>query len=244
MLMQRLQDKLDTALAAVRIHPLVKAAEANSLPLENAKRWVFCAGRESRSFPWILRELLSWTSDEKIRAILQDNLNDELGAGDPAHAHFLHYLHLLDSLGVPRREFETYQERLGIKFALSLAFNVAKSRNAAQAIGYMLVNEAITPITYTAAKLALTSHFPNLRTNFFDLHIQIDDRHVAALYDAVESLPDADQKNLEFGIAIGQRGMEVLLDEAYGVLDSHLDPITITAPEWNPLGETAAVLAG
>ncbi|MEV6810503.1 hypothetical protein [Streptomyces sp. NPDC051129] len=51
---------------------------------------------------------------------LRENLDDELGAGDPEHAHFLHYLHLLDDLGVPREEFDTYRERPGIKLALGL----------------------------------------------------------------------------------------------------------------------------
>ncbi|MFD0886524.1 iron-containing redox enzyme family protein [Streptosporangium algeriense] len=235
MFAQGIKDQVETALAEVRAHPLVTSAEAGTLPLENAKRWVFCAGRESRSFPWILRELLSWTSDEKVRVILQENLNDELGADDPAHAHFLHYLHLLDDLGVPREDFDRYEERLGIKLALSLAFNVAKCRNAGQAIGYMLVNEAMTPVTYTAAKAALTHHFPSLQTNFFDLHIEVDDHHVAALYEAVDALPDEAEKDLRFGVALGQRGMEILLDEAYGVFDAHTDVISITAPEWNPL---------
>jgi len=240
MFAQDIKDQVETALAAVRSHPLVTSAIAGTLPLENAKRWVFCAGRESRSFPWILRDLLSWTSGNKVRKILQENLDDELGSGNPEHAHFLHYLHLLDTLGVPREEFDSYQERLGIKLALSLAFNVAKSRNSGRAIGYMLVNEAMTPITYTAAKSALTCHFPDLQTNFFDLHIEVDDHHVAALYDAVGALPEADRRDLQFGIALGQRGMEILLDEAYGVFDAYLKPITITGPEWNPLNAIRA----
>ncbi|WEB41703.1 iron-containing redox enzyme family protein [Streptomyces yunnanensis] len=230
-----IKEQVEQSLAAVRNHPLITSAEAGTLPLENSKRWIFCAGRESRSFPWILKDLLAWTPDEKVRIILEENLHDELGSGDPAHAHFLHYLHLLDELRVPRAEFDSYQERLGIKLALSLAFNIAKSRNAGRAIGYMLVNEAMTPVTYTAAKSALTGHFPHLRTNFFDLHIEVDDHHVAALYEAVEALPETDREDLEFGIALGRRGMETLLDEAYGVFDAHLEPITITAPEWNPL---------
>ncbi|MFI1738560.1 iron-containing redox enzyme family protein [Streptomyces sioyaensis] len=235
MFAQGTKEQVERSLTAVRRHPLIISAEAGTLPLEHSKRWIFCAGRESRSFPWILKDLLAWTSDEKVKTILEENLYDELGSGDPSHAHFLHYLHLLDDLRVPRAEFDNYQERLGIKLALSLAFNIAKSRNAGRAIGYMLVNEAMTPVTYTAAKSALTGHFPHLRTNFFDLHIEVDDHHVAALYEAVEVLPETEREDLEFGIALGRRGMEILLDEAYGIFDAHLEPIAITAPRWNPL---------
>ncbi|GAA1258689.1 hypothetical protein GCM10009665_56060 [Kitasatospora nipponensis] len=236
---QQIKDQVEEALEKVRAHPLVTSALDGTLPLANAKRWVFCAGRESRSFPWILRELLAWTKQEEIREILQENLDDELGSGDPDHAHFLHYLHLLDTLGVPRGEFDEYAERPGITVALSLAFNVSKSRNLGRSVGYMLVNEAMTPITYTAAKRALTHHFPGLTTNFFDLHIEVDDHHVAALYEAVAALPPCDLADLRFGVALGQRGMEILLDEAYGVFDSHTAPIDITAPRWNPLNAPA-----
>ncbi|MDH6624120.1 pyrroloquinoline quinone (PQQ) biosynthesis protein C [Streptomyces sp. LBL] len=236
-----IRKQVDSALAAVRAHPLATAAAAGTLPLENAHRWVFCAGRESRSFPWILRELLAWSDNDKVRRILQENLDDELGSGDPRHAHFLHYLHLLDQLGVPRDDFDSYAERAGIGLALSLAFNVAKCRSAGRAIGYMLVNEAMTPVTYTAAREALTAHHPDLHTDFFDLHIEVDDQHVAALYEAVEALPDSEETELRFGIALGQRGMEILLDEAYGVFDAHTEPLRITDDRWNPLSGTPDV---
>jgi pyrroloquinoline quinone (PQQ) biosynthesis protein C len=235
MFVPEIRRQVEAALGEVRDHPLVASAAAGTLPQESAQRWVFCAGRESRSFPWILRELLAWTGNDKVRQILQENLEDELGSGDPRHAHFLHYLHLLDDLGVAREDFDSYAERAGITLALSLAFNVAKSRSAGRAIGYMLVNEAMTPVTYNAARQALTRYNPALATDFFDLHIEVDDHHVAALYEAVEALPDDEERELRFGIALGQRGMEILLDEAYGVFDSHVEPLRITDDRWNPL---------
>lgn len=231
--------QVDTALDAVRGHSLVRAAADGTLPLENATRWIFCAGRESRSFPWILQDLLSWNKNEKVRRILRENLDDELGSGDPTHAHFLHYLHLLDDLGVPRQAFDDYRERSGIKLALQLAFTIARGANTGRSIGYMLVNEAMTPVTYTAAKQALTKYHPDLDTNFFDLHIEVDDQHVAALYEAVGALPEEDRADLQYGIALGQRGMEILLDEAYGIFDSVDEDIDITAERWNPLSAAA-----
>jgi len=188
---------------------------------------------------WIYEKLRSWTDNEKVRRILQENLDDELGSGNPAHAHFLHYLHLLDDLGVERERFDRYQERPGIKLALSLAFNVARSANLGRSIGYMLVNEAMTPITYTAAKQGLTTYHPELGTSFFDLHIEVDEHHVAALYEAVDSLTESDREELQFGISLGRRGMEILLDEAYGVFDHHTEVIEIpprggVAPQPSP----------
>jgi pyrroloquinoline quinone (PQQ) biosynthesis protein C len=220
---------VDEALDRVRAHPFIIEAHNHMLSDEQATRWIFCAGRESRTFPDILRQLLAWTRNETVRGILAENLDDELGNGNPDDAHFRHYLHLLDALGIPHEQFDVYDQRAGIDLALSLAFNIANSGREETAIGYMLVNEAMTPVTYEAARSALTQYFPDLDTNFFDLHIAVDEHHVAALYDAVDALGESGSDALHFGIALGERGMEVLLDEAYGVFDRHREPITITS---------------
>ena len=44
--------------------------------------------------------------DPTICGVLEDNLNDEHGNGNIEHAHYQHYLHLLDRLGVARVTFE------------------------------------------------------------------------------------------------------------------------------------------
>jgi hypothetical protein len=103
--------------------------------------------------------------------------------------------------------------------------------NEAIAIGYMLVNEGMTPITYGAAYHALGKYYPTMETRFFQLHVEIDAKHVEDLYVAVEELQPTQAENLLFGISIGERGMAVLLDEAYGVYDSC---------EANPIGQPVA----
>ena len=218
------------ALDRIKSHPLIVSSHSEGLSKGQATRWVFCAGRESRTFPEILRELLTWSSNEVVREVLTENLEDELGRGDPDDAHFNHYLKLLDQLGLPRQQFYDYDERAGIRLALSLAYNVANSRAEGTAIGYMLVNEAMTPVTYEAARSALTKHYPHLRTDFFDLHIAVDEEHVQALYEAVAALDESTTSDLMFGIALGERGMAVLLDEAFGVYDHYTGTPTIQEP--------------
>ena len=158
-------------------------------------------------------------ADPFVLEILQKNLDDEFGNGDPEHAHFQHYRHLLHKLGIESAVFESYRERAGIDLALSIAYNVAASARPAMALGYMLVNEGMTPITYSAAKAALTRHYPDLNTTFFDMHIAVDDIHVADLFLAIERLDDEYLDDLLFGIQLGERGMAALLDEALGVFD-------------------------
>lgn len=208
-------------LQRIRAHPFILDAHAGRLTQDQATRWIYCAGRESRTFPEILRHLLSWSRNDVVHAVLQENLDDELGNGDPNDAHFMHYLQLLDDLGLSRDWFDSYHERAGITLALSLAYNVATSGVEEAALGYMLVNEAMTPVTYLAARDALLPYFPHMATGFFDLHIAVDELHVRALYEAVHACQDRNLADLHFGINLGERGMAVLLDEAYGVFDKY-----------------------
>jgi pyrroloquinoline quinone (PQQ) biosynthesis protein C len=209
------------SLDRIRKHPFIIDAQIGKLSESQAKRWIMCAGRESYSFPYILENLISWSNNEKIKNILLRNLADERGHGLVENSHFIHYLQLLDKIGVSRDEFYAYRERAGINLALSLAYNISTVEEEAQAIGYMLINESVTSITFTAARAAITNYYPELKMEFFDIHIEVDDRHVTELYDAVSELTSSQIEDLIFGIEIGERGMAVLLDEAYGLFEHH-----------------------
>lgn len=221
------------SLHRIRQHPFIVEANAHRLSREQAERWIKCAGRESRSFPQILENLVTRCSNDQVKAILRDNLDDEYGNGNPDQAHFMHYLHLLDALEIPRSEFFEYEERAGISLALSLAFNVSMQPSEALAIGYMLVNEGMTQITYSAARNALQPYYPAFDTPFFALHVEVDEKHCEDLYRAVEELSSPDRDSLLFGILVGERGMAVLLDEAYGLFD-HCSPTLTDEPPNGP----------
>ena len=218
-----IEKRLGEGLERIRRHPFIIEACSQSLTKAQGQRWIMCAGRESASFAAILKNMVEWHTNPKISEILLANLADELGKGEPEEAHYMHYLQLLDALNIPRADFYAYAERAGIQLALSLAYNISLSRRESCALGYLLINEAMTPITYEAAKSTITHYYPKLETNFFDLHIIIDDIHVKKLYEAIDELPAASEDELLFGMDIGERGMAVLLDEAYGAFDYCLD---------------------
>jgi pyrroloquinoline quinone (PQQ) biosynthesis protein C len=213
--------RTEVKLSLLRIedHPFVRRAHAGRLTKEEGLRWIKCAGRESRTFPKILEQMLGHCQHPKIREILQCNLDDEYGNGNPEHAHYMHYLHLLDKVGVPRSTFEEYPEKAGIRLAVDLALSISANPNLPRALGYMLVNEGMTPITYSAVRAAMLPFFPNLKTTFFDMHISVDEHHVAELYRAVDELPPSAIDDVRFGVMVGERGMAVLLDEVIGLYD-------------------------
>lgn len=212
---------VDESLARIRKHPFIAGAIEGKLSRVQIKRWIFCAGRESRIFPAVVKNMLALCSpaDKEIVAILSSNLSDELGNGNPEEAHFQHYRKLLTAMGISYDEFTSYEEKAGIKLALSLAFSVSTQDQLATAIGYLLVNEGMTPITYSAVGEALSNEYAFTEVPFLAAHVDIDERHVAGLFRAVDHLDERQFEQLSYGIGLGERGMMILLDEAYGIFE-------------------------
>ena len=213
---------VDESLTRIRNHPFITKAIDGRLTRDQIKRWVFLAGRESRIFPSVVKNMLALCSsgDKEIAGILSRNLSDELGNGNPEEAHFQHYLGLLTEMGISFDEFSSYDEKAGIKLALSLAFSVSTQMHLATAIGYLLVNEGMTPITYSAVGEALCREYSFSEIPFLAAHVDIDERHVAGLFRAVDQLEERQFDQLFYGIGLGERGMLLLLDEAYGIFES------------------------
>lgn len=216
---KELQVRTDESLERIRAHRFVRDAYRGALSKGQVLRWLCCAGRESRSFPDILVNMIEQIDDPVVLQILRENLDDEYGNGDPDEAHFQHYMHLLVQVGLSEEDFLAYSEQAGIRLALDLAQRVSRQPNPAIAIGYMLVNEGMTPVIYGAVEVASKPHFPELDTPFFRLHVEVDEHHVRELYRAVGALPDETLDDVLFGVELGERGMAVLLDEALGVFD-------------------------
>lgn len=210
----------EESLARIQSHRFIQLAHRKELSKEQVLRWILCAGRESETFPNILvRMLARITSPQLVVDILQENLDDEYGNGDPSEAHFQHYIKLLHTVGLTDGDFRGYQERAGIRLALDLAESVSSQPVPEIAIGYMLVNEGMTPVTYGAVDVAIHRYYPALDNTFFQLHVTVDEHHVRELYRAVAALPESAVDDVLEGIALGERGMAVLLDEALGVFD-------------------------
>jgi len=218
---KKIEAAMEESLTRISDHRFIRLAHQRELSRDQVIRWILCAGRESETFPNILVRMLERIKTPQLVVdILNENLNDEYGNGNPDEAHFRHYMHLLSEVGLTEADFRGYSERAGIRLALDLAANVSVQPVPEIAIGYMLVNEGMTPITYGAVDIAIHKHFPKLDNKFFQLHVEVDEHHVRELYRAVATLDGSAMDDVLFGVALGERGMAVLLDEALGVFDS------------------------
>lgn len=210
---------IDDALDRITRHPLLVQLQAGRAGFPRVARWVYCAGRESRAFPGMLEGMLTWSTDPVLTHVLRANLDDELGNGNPSEAHFQHYQHLLPELGLSVDQFNAYVEGPGITTALRAADYVATCRNEPLALGYMLINEAMTPAIYGAVESGLLSDGIQVRSTFFRLHVASDEQHVAMLLQACAGPFSRDAESVRDGLLLGERCMAVLLDEANGVFD-------------------------
>lgn len=215
----KIENIINKHLNKFKDHPFIQKANNNELAKEQLINWLMCAGRESRTFPEIIKNMIEWTNNQVIKDILIENLNDEYGNGNPNEAHFMHYIQLLEQIELSQNDFLNYDEKAGVKFAVSLAYNISMSKDIGLVLGYMLINEALTPIVYSAIQEAMKKYYPELETNFFDLHIKVDEQHVKELYKAISVLDDNSIESLKFGIELGQRGMLIILDESLGIFN-------------------------
>jgi pyrroloquinoline quinone (PQQ) biosynthesis protein C len=206
----------DSNIEMIQRHLFVKLATSERLSKDQLERWIFCAGRESRSFPRLIEGILGWSKNEEFRTVLRENLQDELGAGDPLEAHFMHYLRLLRELGISERRFEDYRAGYGVSAAVGFADRIGDCGRESLALGYMLINEGMTPIIYRAVERGLKRFYTRLDTAFFDLHVAGDAQHVAKLSSLVERASSDVVEDVVYGIEVGERAMALLLDEALG----------------------------
>lgn len=205
------------SVAKIERHRFVVDGNAQYLSEEQITRWIYCAGRESRTFPALLKQAEQVATNGALRAVIRNNLRDEEGAGDPSEAHFQHYLKLLTQLGIKRAAFESYVPGPGLNNALRAADTI-KSSSDATILGYLLVNEALTPVIYRSVEQAIRRYTPdiNQRTQFFQLHIDGDKEHVHQLTIAGDQLRADKRGEVEAGIKQATKAMLDLLTEAWG----------------------------
>lgn len=223
----KIKPRLDEALDKIRKHPFIIKSNNRILTNDQIERWVMCAGHESYNFPVIIEGNIKTTTNKKIRQVLKNNLNDENGNGngENSQSHFKHYLNLLDDLGIDVDRLFRYQKKPGIKVALSIAYHVASMKNDNVSLGYLLFSEGSTPLIYGAVKQSVLDNHPNVETNFFDLHIESDEEHCCEIMNLSVVYADS-MEEFEYGVSLGQRGMELLLDEALGIFESYGDVST------------------
>jgi pyrroloquinoline quinone (PQQ) biosynthesis protein C len=219
-LLASIRTENEAALARLRSHPFIRIAHAKALTRDKAHRMLEAMSCDSRAFLVQLRAGVNRLRDlpqyEALLPIMKRNLDDEEGNDNPEEAHWRHYVHLALQLGYTEEALLGYEGNIGVKYAVQLAHSVP-FREVPCWVGYMLLNEGATPVTYGAEEVALRVYYPELKTKFFTMHVEVDEHHVAELYEAVRLLPDSAYYEVLQDIAMGELGMVAILDEAFGL---------------------------
>lgn len=231
----RFEAQLETAEREVGRHPFVDEAKRMSsierpLTPEQLTRWLCLAGWHCSQFVDILEKAIRVIGGpdgkfaegprDLILQVLRRNLADENGVGqdgrpNPAQAHHRQYLDVASSIGCSREQFQSC--KIDVDIANSIAA-LRDSSEAAEMLGYVLVNERLISGIFKAMCTAFTVCFEK-DVEFFRLHTEIDDVHVNQLTFATDQCDAAFDRDVIRGIELGQKVTLGLLESALRAAD-------------------------
>ena len=159
------------------------------------QQWAIQAGRIDQAFAEILTNMLvNPIIVPSMHGLIAENLNDELGNGDPRQEHFTLFQDVLQAIGVSVEEYETTPMTQGTERIIRSLLEASRGRNPLQILGMMASEELICPNEFPLFLEAMSRYGTPYQLRYFDEHIQADVRHsfdlIRLCYQAAEGNPE------------------------------------------------------
>lgn len=161
-------------------HPFLERIECGDYTIDDLRTWAIQAGRIDQAFAEILsRMLLNPSISAEHHAPLEENLQDELGHGNPEQEHFTLFQDVLRVIGVSEKEYEDTPMTEGTRGIVEMLLGAADDSSNPLRIASLMANEELIcprefPIFLRALE-GLTKDRHDLR--YFDEHIDADVQH-------------------------------------------------------------------
>lgn len=178
-------------------HPYFKLVENNPSKLK-LQQWAIQAGRIDQVFSEILENMINNpVIPTYMHEPIQNNLNDELGNGDPAKEHFTLFRNVLGVLNITEQEYnETLMNQATAKIISSLK-EASTGDDILQILALMASEELICPKEFPLFLEAIAQLGTREDLSYFDAHITADVSHSEDLihmcYSAAQSKNDLEQ---------------------------------------------------
>lgn len=156
-------------------HPFFEIIRENPSK-ETLKAWAVQAGRIDQAFVTILQRMLSNSSIEQSRP-LSENLDDELGNGNPEREHFALFINALNALGISGEEYESSPPTAPTRIICDILILASSAGNPLMSLGMMANEELICPREFPPFYRALQRFAPNSALEYFPVHIDADVEH-------------------------------------------------------------------
>lgn len=177
-------------------------------------------------YPADLALLVARTPQGRLRSLLAQLLDEELGDGDPAAAHIVMLDDFMRSIGVADEDLGAHKSPV-IAGVLEEMNRVVRTSSVYQAVAMRGMGSECVCQTYLEALHEqllknewLTENRPSLDWTFWDIHAgPADQAHNAFMREAVDQLMRADPSSVD-ELAAGYRLSQDLFDRFFGALVS------------------------
>lgn len=190
----------------VRRHPLARLIARGDVPAATEKAFALYMFTDAWMWPSMLIAMRDHAGNAKLKRAISDNLDDE--AGERGHSHIHLSARFLKSLGIAPALTDMPE--------LNRTVAIAGELSEAQTAGWLAAAEMLTLPLYELA-LACFGKKTGVDTRYLDVHMVVDEDHIAWLWAAVESLVEegADAAGILEGVGLGARATLKSLDQIY-----------------------------
>jgi pyrroloquinoline-quinone synthase len=206
-------------------HPFYRAWSDGTLPRETLALYAEQYYQHVRAFPENL-EKLAGRADGELRAIVNENLAEEL---DPAGPHPKLWRQFARAVGAREEELNSGRPLPGVAALLDAFDELCENGSKAQAVAAFYVYESQVPEIATQKIAGLKKHYgitaePALR--YFAVHEEADVRHRKAWRQWLEAQPETECAPI---LAAGERALKAL----WGALDAVYPKVPVCASSKN-----------
>ena len=143
-----------------------------------------------KKFNRILVSIMHCCKDEAARAVIAENLYEELGEGDPSRTHPALFRRFTRELGIDDKTLEATPTEPETGAMIDTYFEIVNRYGYLAALSAVCyASEGIVGRLYSQLRegILATSSFPKESLEYFNLHIDCDDGHAEKFAEVVES---------------------------------------------------------
>ena len=170
-------------------HPFLEQCRAGELTLAEVRVLAVQMYKFSQAFNRILASIMACCPDESAQLVIMENLLDEMGQGNLAHAHPELFRRFTRSLGIDDGTLELTPPEPETQAMIDIYLALPHKYGYLAALGAVcFASEGIVNSLYTQIRQGIVgaSPFSAEALSFFEVHIDLDDDHAAHLEALIE----------------------------------------------------------
>lgn len=177
-------------------HPYFALIRSNPT-IERLRQWAMQAGRIDQVFAEILSNMLRNPAiPHSMHPPIRENLDDELGHGDPEQEHFQLFRNVLGAIGVSEEDYEATPMTPGTERIIHTLRSTSTLSDPMPILALMASEELICPREFPIFLEALRRHASPEQLRYFDVHIEADVGHSEDLLRLCFATANGDQAAL------------------------------------------------